>query len=94
MLYLLFFHITLIKVIVTLIQLDKNIRTIIDIYQGLKSFLIKLVVGSSRSRKIFKTGIRLSFNFDIMVTETRFNKDISKTKITVNRLKADDEVFW
>jgi hypothetical protein len=29
-----------------------------------------------------------------MVTETRFNKDISKTKITVNRLKADDEVFW
>jgi hypothetical protein len=29
-----------------------------------------------------------------MVTGYRFFQDISKTIITVNRLKADDNVFW
>jgi hypothetical protein len=36
-----------------------------------------------RAENIFKTGNRLSFNFDIMVTGNRFFKDISKTIITV-----------
>jgi hypothetical protein len=53
-----------------------------------------LVITSGRSQKIFKIGNRLSFNFDIMVTGNRYFKDISKTIITVNNLKADDKVYW
>jgi len=41
-----------------------------------------------------KTGNRLSFYFDILVTGNRFFKDISNTMITVNRLKTVDKVFW
>jgi hypothetical protein len=70
------------------------IQRLNDFFQGLKLFLINLVVGSGRSRTFLKTGNRLSFNFDIMVTGYRFFKNISKTIKTVNRLKADDKVFW
>jgi hypothetical protein len=51
--------------------------------QGLKPFLIKLVIGFDRSQNFFKTGNQVSFNFGIMVTGNRFFKDISKTIITV-----------
>jgi hypothetical protein len=54
---------------------------------------IKMVIGPGRSRRFFKTGKRLSFNFDIMVTGNHFFKDILKTIITINCLKADDKVY-
>jgi hypothetical protein len=61
-------------------------------YPGLK--IIPNKIGSGKSRYFFKTENRLSFNFDIIVIGNRFFKDISKTIITVNRLKTDDKVFW
>jgi hypothetical protein len=71
---------------------NQLILYIFDKNTGLKTyvFLIKLVIGTGRSRTFFKTDKRLSFNFVIMVTGNRFFKDISKTIITVNRLIADE----